>query len=108
MAGINFRPDDLGLRSLIRENNQGRQATAVTPTEAAQHVRSTEERGERREDMPASQYHGPERRRGKDRRKEERDVLLDTRTKRERRRNLNPSYREEEEDIPVRGIDITV
>ena len=112
MVGINSTRDDNGIQSLIRENNQSHETKAVSPTEATLRVRAIGERqpgaGEQGEQQQGRQaYRGPERRSGRDRRNDHRNILLDTRTNRERRRTFNQND-DTATDIPVRGIDIKI
>ena len=111
MVGFITNPDDNGIRSLIRDNNKDTSTKAVTPTEAALRVRTVGERQpqeeQHREQQQRPQYRGPERRSGQDRRNEHSNIMLDTRTNRERRRTFNP-VDTQQDDIPVRGIDIKI
>ncbi len=110
MVGFITNPDDNGIRALMRDNKKSDTTKAVTPTEATLRVRAVGERQpdeEQRREQSHPQYRGPERRSGKDRRNEQDKVMLDTRTNRERRRNLTPEDVNQEE-IPVRGIDIKI
>ncbi len=102
MSGINFRPEDLGTRLLEKDNEAPGTPRAVTPATSYPRVHSTEEQPA--PEPPAGPaYRGKDRRKGGDRRKKDVPVLLDTRSKRERRRAPQPSA--EGEEPPIRGID---
>ena len=100
---INFRPDDSGLQSLKQENAKATQRV----TEPLQAITRIQAIGNQARNPPETQtpapYTGPERRQG-ERRKDQARVILDTRTKRERRRQVaGPPDGDEE---PKRGIDV--
>lgn len=103
MTSINLRPDDSGIQSLKKENTASpveRAVSALLPTSRAQPV------SEYPPTPPQHQipvYTGPERRRG-ERRKGQQPVILDTRDRRERRRNPQDSTEPQPEEI--RGIDV--
>lgn len=103
MTSINLRPDDSGIQSLKKENTASpveRAVSALLPTTRTQPV-SEYPPTPPQPQIPA--YTGPERRRG-ERRKHQQAVILDTRDKRERRRNA-PSATTDE-DPPKQGIDV--
>lgn len=104
MTSINLRPDDSGTQSLKKENATSpaeRPVSALQPTSRIQPI--SEYTPTPSQTPPAPVYTGPERRRG-ERRNAQQQVILDTRDKRERRRNAQPAAEETEE--PKRGIDV--
>jgi hypothetical protein len=104
MTSINLRPDDSGVQSLKKENTSSpleRAVSALSPVNRTQPVTEYPETPPQNPAQPV--YTGPERRRG-ERRKSTQPVILDTRDKRERRRNAQPAAQAEEE--PRQGIDV--
>lgn len=104
MSIINLRPDDSGIQSLKNENAGSpveRAVSALLPTSRARPVGSYPPPPS--QEPPAPTYTGPERRRG-ERRKSQQQVILDTRDKRERRRNAQGAADPEPEE--KRGIDV--
>jgi len=101
MAGINFRPDDLGTRLLEKDNSQPASTRAVDPAAPSPRPHAPEDQPAPEAPPPA--YRGKDRRKGGDRRKKDVPVILDTRSKRERRRAPQPAT--EGEEPPIRGID---
>lgn len=103
MTSINLRPDDSGIQSLKKENTASpveRAVSALLPTTRTPAV-SEYPPTPPQPQIPA--YTGPERRRG-ERRKNQQPVILDTRDKRERRRNTQDSAEPQPEEI--RGVDV--
>lgn len=98
----NYRPDDLGTRALERENSGPRETPAVNATAAKPAIQGTAERAQPEQPLIGPQPRRRERRKGEDRRKRDIPVLLDTRSKRERRRNPE----DESEEETIRGIDV--
>ena len=100
---INFRPDDSGLQTLKQENTKPAQRV----TEPLQAITRIQAIGKQPRHTPETQvpppYTGPERRQG-ERRKDQARVILDTRGKRERRRQLAGSP--DGDEISKRGVDI--
>lgn len=103
MTSINFRPDDSGLQSLKKENTSApssRELGAITPYGRTQAIQEDPPTPPQAQALPA--YAGPERRKG-ERRKDQARVILDTRDKRERRRQAQDMP--DADDIPKIGID---
>lgn len=105
MSIINFRPDDSGVQSLKQEN-------ATSPANRELHGLTASARIQPVDEMPRTPpqapllpvtYTGPERRKG-ERRQTRQQVILDTRDKRERRRQ--PEDQPATEDAPKIGIDV--
>lgn len=104
MTNVTFRPDDSGLQSLKQENATAPANRAPAPPQAIAGLQSTREEPPTPPQNPTqTAYTGPERRQG-ERRKDQARVILDTRGKRERRRQLPDAS--ETEDVPKRGIDV--
>lgn len=104
MTSINLRPDDSGIQSLKKENTASpveRAVSALLPTSRTQPLSEYPPTPPQNPAPPV--YTGPERRRG-ERRKNQQPVILDTRDKRERRRNTQDSTEPQPEEI--RGIDV--
>ncbi len=104
MTSIHFRPDDGGLQALKTDNATGQPTRAVSAPAATTGPHSVT-------DQPPSAppadparvvYQGVERRTG-ERRKEQQRILLDTRNKRERRRQLPDQV--DAGDTPKVGVD---
>lgn len=104
MTSINLRPDDSGIQSLKKENTTSPLERAVSAVLSTSRIQPVSEYPPTPPQNPATPvYTGPERRRG-ERRKSQQSVILDTRDKRERRRNAQPAA--ETQDEPKRGIDV--
>lgn len=103
MTSINFRPDDSGIQSLKKDNTSSaatREPSAVTPYRRTQAILEYPATPPQAKTPPV--YSGPERRKGERRKSQER-VILDTRDKRERRRQAqNPT--DADNDLKI-GID---
>lgn len=88
MTSINLRPDDLNIQSLKRDNEAPATIREVNPTAASPRVRGSEEQAAPGRQPPAPRIdRRGDRRTGEDRRKRQIPVILDTRSKRERRRS---------------------
>lgn len=104
MTSITIRPDDGGIQSLKKENNAtstARELSQLSPTnrtQPAQEYPPTPPQAQIR-----ATYRGPDRRKGERRRTKD-QVILDTRDKRERRRQLQDE--DDLEDAPKIGIDV--
>ena len=100
---INFRPDDSGLQTLKQENTKPAQRV-TEPLQAITRIQAVDKqpRNPPETRIPAP-YTGPERRQG-ERRKDQARVILDTRGKRERRRQVADPP--DGDEAPKRGIDV--
>lgn len=105
MVNITFRPDDSGIQSLQQENTRGQTAREVNPLTATNRTQTATEQdtAPNPQATPAPVYRGVERRKG-ERRKQQQRIILDTRDKRDRRRQAQ----DENQDAPAprRGIDV--
>lgn len=107
MTSITIRPDDGGIQSLKKENNAtstARELSPLSPTNRTQPAQEYPPTPPQAQAQTQSAYRGPDRRRGGERRKTKDQVILDTRDKRERRRQLQDD--EDLEDAPKIGIDV--
>lgn len=107
MTNIHFRPDDGGLQGLKKDNAADpptRTVSASTPTAGAHSV--TDQPPSAR-DTAAAVYQGVERRKG-ERRKVQQRILLDTRSKRERRCQPQDQPQDQPDggDAPKVGVDL--
>ncbi len=103
MSIINFRPDDSGVQTLKKDN-------ATAPTMQALHSLGASVRIQPADDHPRTppvpyqpNYAKAERRKG-ERRNAQARVILDTRDKRERRREAEDQL--SKDDAPKVGIDV--
>lgn len=104
MSIINFRPDDSGVQTLKKEN-------ATSPANQEPHGLTASVRIQPIDEQPRTPpqapplpvYSGPDRRKG-ERRQGQARVILDTRGKRERRRQAADQHAQE--DAPKVGIDV--
>ncbi len=108
MTSINLRPDDSGIQSLKKENTTSqptpaREVSALAPSARAHSVTEQPPLPPQTQSQPAV-YQGVERRKG-ERRKGEKRVILDTRDKRERRRQVKDAP-DIGDDVPKVGIDV--
>lgn len=104
MTSITFRPDDSGLQALKKETTTGPANRELGAVQAIARIQSIGEQPPAPPQAPAAAvYTGPERRKG-ERRKGQQNVILDTRGKRERRRQAQADVAGDEE-IKV-GIDV--
>lgn len=88
MTSINLRPDDLNIQSLKRDNEAPATTRAVSPTAPSPRVHGSEEQVAPGQHPPPPRVERRgDRRTGEDRRKRQIPVILDTRSKRERRRS---------------------
>ncbi len=105
MSIINFRPDDSGVQSLKKENITSPSNPALYGLTATARLQPTSEHPHAPPQAPfLPNYTGPERRRG-ERRQAQQQVILDTRDKRERRREADDQTGSAE-DSPRVGIDV--
>lgn len=105
MTSITIRPDDSGLQSLRKENAAAPTEHASSAAQAIARIRAVSGQTQSAVQTPApEQYTGPERRKG-ERRQGQQRVILDTRTKRERRRQLPPDDNGTADEVK-RGIDV--
>jgi hypothetical protein len=104
MTSITIRPDDSGIQSLKKDNDASSRAREVGQLSPTNRTQSTQEYPPT---PPQTQtqavYRGPNRRKG-ERRKTKDQVILDTRDKRERRRQVQDI--DTIEDAPKIGIDV--
>lgn len=104
MTSITIRPDDGGIQSLKKDNSApstARELGQLSPTNRAQPVQEYPPTPP--EMQVRAVYRGPERRKG-ERRQTKDQVILDTRDKRERRRQIQDM--DDAEDAPKIGIDV--
>jgi hypothetical protein len=109
MTSIHFRPDDGGLQALKKDNAADQPTRAVSAPAATASTHSVTEQ------PPSAQpgtlhppvYQGVERRKG-ERRREQQRILLDTRSKRERRRQPQDQHQDQPDagDAPKVGVDL--
>lgn len=106
MTSINLRPDDNGIQSLKKENATREPAREVSATAPAARTHTLTEKTPLppQMELPITPYKGVERRKG-ERRKSEQSVILDTRIKRERRRQAQDAA-PTEDGTPKIGIDV--
>lgn len=106
MTSITFRPDDSGLQSLKKENAVTPAERALSAVQAIARIRAVSGQGQVAAQQPpaATQYTGPERRKG-ERRQGQQRVILDTRTHRERRRQPSPEAPHDAAEAKL-GIDV--
>jgi hypothetical protein len=104
MSIINFRPDDSGVQALKKENLTSPANQALQGLTASVRIQPVDDQPHTPPQTPfLATYSGPERRRA-ERRLGQARVILDTRDKRERRREAQDQL--SEEDIPKVGIDV--
>ncbi len=104
MSIINFRPDDSGLQTLKKENTTSPANRALQGITASVRLQPVGEQLFTPPQAPfLASYSGPERRRA-ERRVGQARVILDTRDKRERRREAKDQS--SEVDLPKVGIDV--
>ena len=104
MTSITIRPDDGGIQSLKKENNATSTARELSPLSPITRTQLAQEYPPTPPQAPTQAvFRGPERRKG-ERRQTKDQVILDTRDKRERRRQLQDD--EDLEDAPKIGIDV--
>lgn len=104
MTSITIRPDDSGIQSLKKENSASstaRELGQLSPTNRAQPVQEYPPTPP--EAKVRAVYRGPDRRKG-ERRQTKDQVILDTRDKRERRRQIQAT--DDAEYPPKIGIDV--
>lgn len=104
MTSITVRPDDSGIQSLKKENSvpsTARELGQLSPTNRAQPVQEYPPTPP--EARVRTVYRGPDRRK-RERRQTKDQVILDTRDKRERRRQAQDT--DNTEDAPKIGIDV--
>ncbi len=88
MTSINLRPDDLNIQSLKRDNEAPAATRPVSPGAPAPRVHGSGEQVAPGQPAPAPRVERRgDRRGGVDRRQRQIPVILDTRSKRERRRS---------------------
>ena len=105
MSIINFRPDDSGVQTLKKENATSSANPALHSLSASVRIQPVDEQPHTPPQAPLlPAYHGPERRKGGERRQGKQRVILDTRDNRERRREVQDARNAE--DTPKRGIDV--
>lgn len=105
MSIINFRPDDSGVQSLKKENASSPSNPALQGLAASVRIQPAADQSQTPPHAPfLPDYAGPDRRRGGERRQGQARVILDTRDKRERRREAQDQPGEE--DVPRVGIDV--
>lgn len=105
MTSITVRPDDGGIQSLKKENRAPATARELVPAAATNRTQSTPEyppTPPQTQARPA--YKGPDRRKGERRQTKKKKLILDTRDKRERRRQIQDA--DDVEDAPKIGIDV--
>lgn len=104
MSIINFRPDDSGVQTLKQENATSPANRELHGLTASVRVQPIDEHPQTPPQAPLLPvYSGPDRRKG-ERRQGQARVILDTRDKRERRRQAQDQ--QATEDAPKVGIDV--
>ncbi|MBU1191499.1 MAG: hypothetical protein KKA36_06845 [Gammaproteobacteria bacterium] len=104
MTSITIRPDDSGIQSLKKDNNAtstAREVGQLSPTNRTQPAQEYPPTPPQAQTQAT--YRGPNRRKG-ERRQTKDQVILDTRDKRERRRQAQDV--DATEDAPKIGIDV--
>lgn len=105
MTSITVRPDDGGIQSLKKENRAPATTRELDPTAPTNRTQSTQEYPPTPpQTVPRPAYKGPDRRKGERRQTKKNRLILDTRDKRERRRQIQDA--DEVEDTPKIGIDV--
>lgn len=105
MTSITVRPDDGGIQSLKKENRTPPASRELGPAAPTSRTQSTQEYPPTPlppQARPA--YKGPDRRKGERRQSKKDRLILDTRDKRERRRQIQDA--KDIEDAPRIGIDV--
>ncbi len=105
MTSITIRPDDSGIQSLKKENSatpSTRELGPTLPSNRSQTVQEYPPTPPQTQALPT--YKGPDRRKSERRQTKKDRLLLDTRGKRERRRE--PQDTDDIEDAPKIGIDV--
>lgn len=109
MTSITVRPDDGGIQSLKKENRAPATTRELGPAAPINRTQSTQEYPPTPPQTRARPtYKGPDRRKGERRQTKKDRLILDTRDKRERRRqiqNVNQDAKDIE-DAPKIGIDV--
>lgn len=105
MTSITIRPDDSGLQALKKDNASASANRELGAVQAIARIQSIGEQPPTPPQAPATAiYTGPERRKG-ERRKGQKNVILDTRGNRERRRQTPSDATASGEETKV-GIDV--
>lgn len=105
MTSITFRPDDSGVQSLKKDNATTPANRETGALQAIARIQAVSEQPPTAPQLPALPvYTGPERRKG-ERRQGQQRVILDTRDKRERRRQPQPDANTGTDEIKL-GVDI--